>query len=188
MRTGNRHKATGNRGKAVGKQREGVNRLDAKCFLSALCASAVNPIFDFRLLISVLSALLFALCLPVEAQQPDKIPLIGYLSSTTRHSSLYDDAFRQGLRDLGYRDRKNIVIEYRYADGKSDRLDKLAAELVQLKVNVIVTSGAPPVIHAARKATRSIPIVMRGSVVDPVVAGFVTSLAKPYRGHPDWKD
>jgi putative ABC transport system substrate-binding protein len=164
---------------AVGKQRERVNRLDGKCFLGALCASAVNPIFDFRLLISALCALLVALCSFVEAQQPDKIPRIGYLSSTTRHSSLYDDAFLQGLRDLGYRDGKNIVIEYRYADGKSDRLDKLAAELVQLKVNVIVTSGAPPVIHAARKATRSIPIVMRGSVVDPVVAGFVTSLAKP---------
>jgi putative ABC transport system substrate-binding protein len=123
--------------------------------------------------------LLFALRVPVEAQQPDKVTRIGYLSSSTRLSSLSDDAFRQGLRDLGYIEGKNIIVEYRYADGKVDRLNKLAAELVQLKVNVIVTSGAPTVIHAARQASQTIPIVMRGTVVDPVVAGFVTSLAKP---------
>ena len=80
---------------------------------------------------------------------------------------------------MGYIDGKNIVIEYRYADGKSDRLAKLAAELVQQKVDVIVTSGAPPVIRAAQQASRTIPIVMRGTVVDPVEAGFVASLAKP---------
>ena len=164
---------------AIRNQRERVSRLDAKCFLSALCASAVNPIFDLRLLISALCALLFAVCLPVEAQQPEKAPRIGYLSSATRRSSLSDDAFRQGLRDLGYIEGKNIVIEYRYADGKNDRLAKLAAELVQQKVDVIVTSGAPPVIHAAQQASRTIPIVMRGTVIDPVEAGFVASLAKP---------
>jgi hypothetical protein len=81
---------------------------------------------------------------PVEAQQSEKVPRIGYLSSSTRRSSLADDAFRQGLRDLGYIEGKTIVIEYRYADGKSDRLPKLAAELVAMKVDVIVTSGAPP--------------------------------------------
>jgi hypothetical protein len=87
--------------------------------------------------------LLLALCAPVEAQQSEKVPRIGYLSSSTRRSSLADDAFRQGLRDLGYIEGKTIVIEYRYADGKSDRLPKLAAELVEMKVDVIVTSGAP---------------------------------------------
>jgi putative ABC transport system substrate-binding protein len=114
-----------------------------------------------------------------EAQQPEKAPRIGYLSSSTRRSSLSDDAFRQGLRELGYIEGKNIIIEYRYADGKVDRLAKLAAELVQQKVDVIVTSGAPPVIRAAQQASRTIPIVMRGTVVDPVEAGFVASLAKP---------
>ena len=162
--------------KAVRSQ-SSVARSSVFCF--ALCASAVNPIFDLRLLISALCAVLFALCLPVEAQQPEKAPRIGYLSSATRRSSLSDDAFRQGLRDLGYVEGKNIIIEYRYADGKADRLAKLAAELVQQKVDVIVTSGAPPVIHAAQQASRTIPIVMRGTVVDPVVAGFVASLAKP---------
>ena len=164
---------------AIRNQRERVNRLDAKCFLSALCASVVKPTSDFRLLISALCALLFAVCLPVEAQQPEKAPRIGYLSSAIRRSSLSDDAFRQGLRDLGYIEGKNIVIEYRYADGKNDRLAKLAAELVQQKVDVIVTSGAPPVIRAAQQASRTIPIVMRGTVIDPVEAGFVASLAKP---------
>ena len=126
-----------------------------------------------------LCALLFALCLPVEAQQAEKAPRIGYLSSATRRASLTDEAFRQGLRDLGYVEGKNIVIEYRYADGKQDRLAKLAAELVRQKVDVIVAQGAPPVIRAAQQASRTIPIVMRGAVVDPVEAGFVASLAKP---------
>jgi len=122
---------------------------------------------------------LLAVAVIAEAQQPEKAPRIGYLSSTTRRASLADEAFRQGLRDLGYIDGKNIVIEYRYADGKPDRLAKLAAELVGLKVDIVVTSGAPSVIRAAQQASGTIPIVMRGTVVDPVVAGFVTSLAKP---------
>jgi putative tryptophan/tyrosine transport system substrate-binding protein len=165
---------------------------DAGCadrFLCVPLATVTKPISDLRLLISglfpfplalsLVGALLLALCLPVEAQQAEKAPRIGYLSSTTRRASLTDEAFRQGLRDLGYIDGKNIVIEYRYADGKPDRLAKLAAELVRLKVDIIVTSGAPPVIRAAQQASSAIPIVMRGAVVDPVVAGFVSSLAKP---------
>jgi putative ABC transport system substrate-binding protein len=104
---------------------------------------------------------------------------VGYLSSTTRRHSLTDEAFRQGLKELGYIEGKNIVTEYRYADGHTDRLRNLAAELVQRKVDVIVTSGAPPVISAAQQASRTIPIVMRGTVVDPVLAGFVNSLANP---------
>jgi putative ABC transport system substrate-binding protein len=122
--------------------------------------------------------MVFLLSAPTEAQQ-SKSPRIGYLTSTSSRPSLADQAFRQGLRDLGYIDGKNIIIDYRYADGKTDQLPKLAAELVESKVDIIVTSGAPPVIRAAQQASRDIPIVMRGTVVNPVDAGFVQSLAKP---------
>src|SRR4051812_40681840 len=112
-----------------------------------------------------------------ESQQPKRIFNIGFLSSSSRRLSPREDAFRQGLRELGYVEGKNIVVHYRYADGKTERLPELAAELIRLKVDVIVTSGAPPTVHAAQQATRTIPIVMPGVVVDPVTAGFVTSLA-----------
>src|SRR3954447_15894881 len=114
-----------------------------------------------------------------EAQQPKRVFSIGFLSSSSRRPSPREDAFRHGLRELGYVEGKNIVVHYRYADGKTDRLPKMVAELIRLKVDVIVTSGAPPTVYAAQQATRTIPIVMPGVVVDPVTAGFVTSLAKP---------
>jgi putative ABC transport system substrate-binding protein len=124
--------------------------------------------------------LLFVLALSIsaEAQQPEKIPRIGFLTATSLSAvAARTETFRQGLRELGYVDGKDIVIEYRYAEGKSDRLPALAAELVRLKVAVIVTSGAS-VTHAAKEATTTIPIVM-GFDNDPVGNGFVASLARP---------
>jgi ABC-type uncharacterized transport system substrate-binding protein len=125
-----------------------------------------------------LGAMLFALCFSAEAQQPKKVPRIGYLTSTSPSAqSARIEAFRQGLSELGYVERKNVVIEYRYAEGKLDRLPGLAAELVSLKVDIIV-SGGPAVTRAAKEATSTIPIVM-GFDNDPVGNGFVTSLAHP---------
>ena len=114
----------------------------------------------------------------VEAQQPTKVLRIGFLGFTSLSGiAARIEAFRQGLRELGYVDGKNIVIEYRYAEGKLDRLSELAAELVRLKVDVIVTSG-PSVTRAVKEATTTIPIVM-GFDTDPVGNGFVASLARP---------
>ena len=120
----------------------------------------------------------FALCLPTEAQQPTKVPRIGYLTGATPDGQTARiEAFRPGLRDLGYVEGKNIVIEYRYAEEKFDRLPALAAELVRLKVDVIVTGGGPNT-RAAKEATTTIPIVMAQDS-DPVANGFVASLARP---------
>jgi len=123
------------------------------------------------------SALLLGLCHLAEAQQPTKAPRIGYLAASSVTDLARIDAFRRGLRDLGYEEGKNIVIEHRYAEGKRDRLPALAAELVLLKVDVILTGGANAT-HAAKKATSTIPIVMAQSG-DPVAEGFVASLAHP---------
>src|ERR1043166_9359457 len=105
-------------------------------------------------------ALVFALAENAQAQQTKKTPRIGFLTSLPS-SSMADrtEAFRQGLRELGYVEGKNIVIEWRFADGKPDRLPALAAELVRLKVDIIVTTGST-VTHAAKEATFTIPIVM----------------------------
>src|SRR5262245_7324164 len=122
--------------------------------------------------------LFVALTLAVEAQQPTTVPRIGYLSPTSPSvSPARIDAFRQGLRELGYVEGKNIVIDYRYAEGKFDRLPALAAELVRLKVDLIVTTG-PTVTRAAKEATTTVPIVM-ATDTDPVGNGFVASLARP---------
>jgi putative tryptophan/tyrosine transport system substrate-binding protein len=125
-----------------------------------------------------LGAFLFAPSHPAHAQQPAKVPQIGYLggvslsANTARHES-----FRQGLRELGYVEGKNIVIDWRSADGKLDRLPALAAELVRRKVDIIVTSGGAAT-RAAKEASRTIPIVMTNDS-DPVSDGIVTSLARP---------
>src|SRR6266576_3404454 len=112
-----------------------------------------------------------------EAQLP-KIPRIGFLSTTSPSNvPTRLEAFRQGLRDLGYVEGKNIVIEYRYAEGNIDRLPTLLDELVRLKVDVIVASGPSPT-RAAKKATATIPIVMTWDY-DPVGNGYVASLARP---------
>jgi putative ABC transport system substrate-binding protein len=114
----------------------------------------------------------------VEAQQRTNVPRIGFLSSLSPSSiSARTDAFRQGLRQLGYVDGKNIVIEWRYAEGNADRLKELAAELVRLKVDVIVTGG-PAVNRPAKEATTTIPIVLAFDN-DPVGNGFAASLARP---------
>jgi putative ABC transport system substrate-binding protein len=125
-----------------------------------------------------LSAMLFALSVNIEAQQPTKIPRIGFLAATSPSAiSTRIEAFRQGLGELGYVEGKNIVIEYRYAEGNLDRLPALAAELVRLNVDVIVTGGAANT-RAAKEATKIIPIVMALDN-DPVAGGFVASLARP---------
>jgi putative tryptophan/tyrosine transport system substrate-binding protein len=125
-----------------------------------------------------LCAMLFALCFSAEAQQATKIPPIGYLTGTSLSTNAArNEAFRQGLRELGYVEGKNIVIEWRSAEGKLDRLPALAAELVRLKVDVIVTGG-PPATRAAKEATATIPIVMAQDI-DPVASGFVASLPRP---------
>ena len=125
-----------------------------------------------------LSAVLFALCFSADAQQPTKIPLIGRLgASSASANAARREAFRQGLRELNYVEGKNIVIDWRSGDGKFDRLPALAAELVRLNVDIIVTSGGGST-SAAKEATSTIPIVMTNDP-DPVANGFVASLARP---------
>src|SRR5262245_28349329 len=129
---------------------------------------------------SILVALiLLAVALIAEAQQPKKIPRIGYLSAADAATeSTRSEGIRLALRERGYIEGQNIAIEYRYADGKFDRLPELATELVRLKVDIIQVSGNRPIL-AAKNATKTIPIVMVGGGADPVEAGFVESLARP---------
>ena len=126
----------------------------------------------------LLLTVLLIVAASAEAQQPTKVPRIGFLVAVTP-STVTDrvEAFRQGLRELGYVEGKNIIIDFRYAEGKLDLLPALAAELVRLKVDVIVTLG-PLITRSAKEATSTIPIVM-GQDTDPVGNGFVASLARP---------
>jgi putative tryptophan/tyrosine transport system substrate-binding protein len=125
-------------------------------------------------------AMLFAIWLPAEAQQPKKVPRIGYLSNTDPASeSARSEAVRLALRELGYIEGQNIATEYRYTEGKEDRRPELLAELVRLKVDIIVVAAGVGWVRAAKNATKTIPIVMTGSGVDPVEAGLVESLARP---------
>ena len=127
-----------------------------------------------------LCAMLFALCMSAEAQQPTKVPRIGYLSNTDPATdSARAEGIRLALRELGYIEGQNIAIEYRYAEGKVDRGPEHAAELLRLKVDIIVVASGDPWIRAAKNATKTIPIVMMGLGSDPVKAGFVESLARP---------
>jgi putative ABC transport system substrate-binding protein len=132
-----------------------------------------------KILCVVLSgALLFALCFPAAAQQAAKVPRIGLLSPfSPSATALWHQEFLQGLRDLGWIEGKNISIEYRYAEGKRDRLPDLVADLVRLKVDIIVASVNTDAL-VAKNATRTIPIVM-ASAGDPVATGLVDSLARP---------
>jgi putative ABC transport system substrate-binding protein len=127
-----------------------------------------------------LSTLLFALSYSASAQQPKKVHRIGYLSSVdaARDFARYE-GIRLALRDLGYIDGQNIAIEYRSAEGKVDRFPELAAELVRLKVDIIVVAGGYRLIRAGMNATKTIPIVMTGGGIDPVEEGLVESLARP---------
>jgi len=131
-----------------------------------------------RIIRFALAALLFALCVPAEAQQPTKIPRIGYLEpGTASGNAVLLDGFRQELSKLGWFEGKNITIEYRFAEQKNERLPELAAELVRLKVDLIVVASSPSAL-AAKKATTTIPIVMTNAG-DTVGAGLVASLARP---------
>jgi putative ABC transport system substrate-binding protein len=133
-----------------------------------------------KITVLALCAMLFALSLPATAQQPKKIPRIGYLSSLdpARESSRAQ-AIRLALRELGYMEGQNIAIEYRYMEGKQDRLPELLAELVRHNVDIIVAAGGRTLVRAAMNATKTIPIVMVGTGDDPVEAGFVDNLARP---------
>src|SRR5574341_1364854 len=124
-----------------------------------------------------LCAILMVLHFPVEAQQAARIPRIGILiTNSASFFSARVEAFRQRLRELGYVEGKNILIEYRYAEGKLERLPDLAAELVRLKVDVIVATAQA--VLPAKKASATIPIVF-GAAADPVGSGLVSSLARP---------
>src|SRR2546425_11478068 len=116
--------------------------------------------------------------LAAEAQRSGRIPRIGYLSNgNPAKVSTEREAFRRGLRELGWVEGQNVTIEYRWAEGNPDRFPALVAEFVQLKVDVIVLSGLPA-LHAARRATSTIPVVFV-VLADPIAAGLVTSLARP---------
>ena len=129
--------------------------------------------------LSLIAFVLVVAVAVVEAQQPAKIPRIGYLSSfDSATESTRAEGIRLALRDLGYIDKQNIAFEYRYGEGKLDRFPELAAELVHLKVDIIL-SGVARLIRAAKNATQTIPIVMIGLPADPVEAGLVDSLAHP---------
>ena len=125
-----------------------------------------------KITVLTLCAMLFALCSSVEAQQPKKVPRIGYLATADAATeSTRVEAIRLALRDLGYIEGQNIATEYRYAEGKLDRLAELAAELVRLKVNIMVVAGGDRLIRAAKNASKTIPIVMVADGSDPVEAG-----------------
>jgi putative tryptophan/tyrosine transport system substrate-binding protein len=132
-----------------------------------------------KITVLTLSAMLFALCGSVDAQQAKKVPRMGYLSEVDPATdSARTEAIRRALLELGYIDGQNLAIEYRYGEGKTDRYPEHAAELVRLKVDIILVGG-DTAIRTAKNATKTIPIVMTGGATDPVEAGFVESLARP---------
>ena len=141
--------------------------------------AARSEMIDGRLpFVVTITLIILAAAFTADAQQPKKVPRIGFLSGVFPSSiSARVEAFRQGLREIGYVEGKNIVIEWRAAEGKPDRLAALAAELVRLKVDVIVTAG-PSSTRPAKQATVTIPIVMALDD-DPVGSGFAASLARP---------
>jgi putative tryptophan/tyrosine transport system substrate-binding protein len=129
----------------------------------------------------LVAVVLLALAVIAAAQQPKKVPRIGYLSALNPATdSARAEAIRLALHERGYLEGQNIAFEYRYAEGKPDRYAELAAELVRLKVDIIVAAGGTRVVQAAKKATKTIPIVMMGAGgADPVEAGVIESLARP---------
>lgn len=134
---------------------------------------------DMKKQITILAfcTMLFALCLPAEAQQPEKVPRLGYLHGGSK-LDFTDEAVVQGLRSLGYVIGKNLIIEYRHAGGKLDRFPELAADLVRMNVDIIVAVSDLGT-RAAKNATKTVPIVMVGVGTDPVGVGLVESLARP---------
>jgi ABC-type uncharacterized transport system substrate-binding protein len=136
---------------------------------------AMKQLFSILLIVAVVVVAAMA-----QAQQPKKVSRLGYLSNADAATdSDRAEGIRLALRDLGYIEGQNIVIEYRYAEGKVDRAPELAAELVRLKVDIIVVASGDQWIRAAKNATKTIPIVMTGQGSDPVRAGHVESLARP---------
>src|SRR6266403_860418 len=129
--------------------------------------------------LSLVSAMLFALCFAAQAQETKKIPRIGYVSVSgdAKNPGRFVEAFQQGLRDLGYLEGKNIAVEYRYPGSQPELVPGFVAELVQLKVDLLVSSSTGA-LKAAKEATKTIPIVMITSQ-DPVATGMVESLARP---------
>jgi putative ABC transport system substrate-binding protein len=133
-----------------------------------------------KLIFAALAGLFLALIFPAEAQQPKKVPRIGYISSQGAASeSARAEEIRLTLRELGYVEGQNVAIEYRYAEGNVDQASEFAVELVRLKVDIIVVAGGTPWVQAAKNAAKTIPIVMVGAGADPVEAGLVKSLAHP---------
>lgn len=128
----------------------------------------------------LVAVVLLALGVTAEAQQPKKVHRIGYLlAGDLASESTRFEAIRLALRERGHIEGQNIAIEYRYAEGKPGRNQELAAELVRLNVDIIVVAGGGPPIRAVMNATKTIPIIMVGVGLDPVVAGLVESLARP---------
>ena len=128
----------------------------------------------------LLTGILLATVSSAAAQQPKKVPRIGYLGANDpARESIRSEAFRAALRELGYIEGQSIVIESRYAEAKRDRYADLAVELVRLKVDIIVVAGGDGPIRAVKNATKTIPIVMTGLGPDPVEAGFIDTLARP---------
>jgi ABC-type uncharacterized transport system substrate-binding protein len=165
------------------KFRSAFNRKSKTCPFDKLWAgSELGRRIQNRKLVGLFALVVtLAMCGAVAmAQQLKKVPRIGYLSSfdPAREFARFE-AIRLALRERGYVEGQNIAIEYRYAEGKLDRAAQLAAELVRLKVDVIVAAGGALVIRAAKNATKTIPIVMVGGGSDPVEAGYVESLARP---------
>jgi putative ABC transport system substrate-binding protein len=146
-----------------------------------MMASSERLALAERMFRRIVVGLLLTVFLPTiaEGQQLAKIPRIGFLSITSPSSpGSHDEAFRQGLRELGYVEGRSIVIEYRYAEGNAERLPKLASELVRLKVDVLVAAAGAPGALAAKQVTKTVPIVI-ASVADPVGLGLVANLAQP---------
>jgi putative ABC transport system substrate-binding protein len=147
-------------------------------FVISFPTSEVGKAMKKSGLVSILVvAMLLAFGVVAKAQQPGKIPRIGLLYASASINAVRIEAFRQGMRELGYVEGKNFVLEERYAEGKLDRFPALAAELVRLKVDVIVVGG-PAATRPAKEATTTIPIVMAQDS-DPVGNGFIASLARP---------
>jgi putative ABC transport system substrate-binding protein len=155
-------------------------RFSTRVFESSLSSNLKSKIKNLKSVGFLAIVITFAMCgVEVEAQQTKKVPLIGYLSTTDPARDTLAEAHRLALRERGYIIGQNITTEYRYAEGKPDRLPALAAELVRLKVDIIVVSGGPSTIQAAMNATKTIPIIMITGGGDPVEAGLVESLARP---------
>src|ERR1043166_480070 len=133
----------------------------------------VVALFFFTVLLFPPCSVLHARCSSAWAQQPKKVSRIGYLSNGTPASdSARADAIRLALRERGYIEGQNIAIEYRYGQGKLDRVPELAAELVRVKVDIIVVAGGPVPVRAAKNATKTIPIVMVGEGTYPILEGL----------------